>query len=93
MVVRVRLFSPFSVVLNEKFLNFEFKELQRIKFEELLQELVRKYPAVKSLLPSTSDHDKVYGNLVPIRNGKVVFLNDEIFDNDTIEFYGSLSGG
>ncbi|MDN5313328.1 MAG: hypothetical protein PWQ68_2302, partial [Thermoanaerobacteraceae bacterium] len=38
MVVRVRLFSPFSVVLNEKFLNFEFKELQRIKFEELLQE-------------------------------------------------------
>ncbi|MDN5313476.1 MAG: hypothetical protein PWQ68_2450, partial [Thermoanaerobacteraceae bacterium] len=50
-------------------------------------------PAVKSLLPSTSDHDKVYGNLVPIRNGKVVFLNDEIFDNDIIEFYGSLSGG
>ncbi|MCF6097124.1 hypothetical protein L1766_09030 [Thermovorax subterraneus] len=92
MIIKINLFPPYSIILNKKEINLEV-EGTSASFKDVLKEFMKKYPQVKDLLPSDEDRDRVYGNLVPVRNGKVIFLNEEIFENDVIDFFGSLSGG
>jgi molybdopterin converting factor small subunit len=93
MIVTIILSSPYSDIIEEKEINIKFEEIKHVSFKELLEKVREEYPEVKTLLPSCSNEVKVYGNLLPVKNGKVVFLTDKIFDGDIIRFFGSLSGG
>jgi len=45
------------------------------------------------LLPKTLSENGIYGNLFPVRGKKMLHMEDEIYDQDIIKIYGSLSGG
>lgn len=92
MIIKINLFPPYSIIVKQKKINLEV-EGTSASLKDVIKEFIKKYPEVKDLVPCVEDRDRVYGNLVPVRNGKVVFLNEEIFENDVIDFYGSLSGG
>ncbi|MBT9165455.1 MAG: hypothetical protein DDT25_00100 [Chloroflexi bacterium] len=93
MVVTVILFPPFSRVIAKEKVNIDFAEDQRVSFWRVLDRFRDEYPITKTLLPSVSDHAKVYGNLFAVRGSKLLLLGDEVFDKDIIKLYGSIAGG
>ena len=93
MVVKIILFPPYSTIINKKKLILNFSEIEWVSFREIIKNFVKKYPKVKKIIHSISDEYKIYGNLVPVKNGSIVFLDDIIYDNEIIKFYGSLIGG
>jgi len=93
MVITIRLAVPYSYVLGKKEITMEFEGTTQITFQEVIEKFIDQYPKVKELIPSTSHLFGIYGNLVPIKEGKAISLDEKIVDGDVLIFYGSLSGG
>jgi len=93
MVVTIILFPPFSRVIAKERVNIDFAKDQRVTFRRVLNRFIDEYPVAKALLPTASDHVRVYGNLLPVRDNNLLLLDDEVFDKDAIKLYGSIAGG
>ncbi|MDW7673430.1 MAG: hypothetical protein SCK28_02715 [Bacillota bacterium] len=92
MVVKVRLHSPFSQIIGKEQLELAFDK-DKVTIKTLVTRLMQEYPEIKTVLPTILDEHRVYGNLLPVRDNKVILIEDEIFDQDVITVFGSISGG
>lgn len=63
------------------------------KFIDLLKRLINDFPEIVELIPDFKDECIFYNNVIPVINSNLVSLDEILKDGDTIDFFGSISGG
>lgn len=91
MKINVILFPPFRPIGETSTLEIELHE--RAVLTDLLEALSDKVTGFSKHLPKSREDNVLWGNMVPISDGKVIGYKDTLEDGCTIQLFSAFCGG
>ncbi|MGI9950972.1 MoaD/ThiS family protein [Moorellaceae bacterium AZ2] len=89
--IKIVFSSPFQEIIGGK--NLELATQEPLTVEEVLDRLVRQFPALKKFVPQVKDEVIFWGNIVPMKEDSILKPNTLVRPGETIYLYPPLSGG
>lgn len=84
-------YPPFSYYTKKKQAEITLQDGTR--FIGLLKQLINTFPELVEMVPDLNDEYIFYNNVFPVINNNLVSLDETLHNGDTIDLFGSISGG